>query len=92
MACVRADEFSVAEFFDRSEHALENGFVSEVEHLRWGPYWRNGSLVHFSATPPRLGAGILAGQHTTQLMRELGYQPDEIESLYGERIVASEPV
>jgi crotonobetainyl-CoA:carnitine CoA-transferase CaiB-like acyl-CoA transferase len=92
VACVRADEGMPAEVFDRSEHMRENGFVTEVEHLRFGPHWRTGALVNFSETPARPGAGVLAGQHTRPILRELGYANAEIEDLYARRVVASEPV
>jgi len=92
VGCVRADAATVGEFFDTSDHVLENGFIAEVEHLRWGSYWRHGPLVQLSATPSRAGAGILAGQHTRQLLREFGYSPEETEVLFADRVVASEPV
>jgi crotonobetainyl-CoA:carnitine CoA-transferase CaiB-like acyl-CoA transferase len=92
IACVRADAATAGQFFDTSEHVMANGFVAEAEHLRWGPYWRHGSLVQFSETPARAGSGILAGQHTRQLLREIGYEPEAVEALYADRVVASEPV
>jgi crotonobetainyl-CoA:carnitine CoA-transferase CaiB-like acyl-CoA transferase len=92
VACVRADEHIPAEFFDRSPHMRENGFVAEVEHLRFGTHWRSGPLVNFSSTPARPGAGVLAGQHTRPLLRELGYKAEEIDDLYARRVVASEAV
>lgn len=92
VACVRADEHTPPEFFDRSPHMRENGFVVEAEHLRWGAHWRTGPLVRLSSTPARPGAGVLAGQHTRQLLRELGYAAPEIDDLYARRVVASEPV
>ena len=92
VACVRADAATAGEFFDTSEHVMANGFVAEAEHLRWGPYWRHGSLVQFSETPARAGSGILAGQHSRQLLREIGRPPEEVEQLFAERVVASEPV
>ena len=48
--------------------------------------------VNFSETPSRPGAGVLAGQHTRPILRELGYTNVEIEELYARRVVASEPV
>ena len=94
VACVRADEGLPAEVFDRDTtgHFRENEFVTEVEHLRFGPHWRTGALVNFSETPSRPGAGVLAGQHTRPILRELGYTNVEIEELYARRVVASEPV
>lgn len=90
VACVRADEAHPAQYFDRSEHMLENGFVVEADHLRWGRHWRAGPLTTFSATPTSPGAGVLAGQHTRQLLRELEFGPDEIEAMYAAGSVATE--
>ncbi len=90
IGCVRADRMTTGEFWDRDEHALRAGFVREAEHLRWGPYWRHGPLVTFSDTPERAGAGVLAGQHTLQLLREHGYSPDEIAVFRATDVVRSE--
>jgi crotonobetainyl-CoA:carnitine CoA-transferase CaiB-like acyl-CoA transferase len=80
LGCVRADQDTAA-FWDGDEHAWQNGFVREADHLQWGSYWRHGPTVSFSATPGRYGAGVLAGQHSAQLLRELGYTADEITAL-----------
>ena len=90
VACVRADEFHPAQYFDRSDQMLQNGFVVEADHLRWGRHWRAGPLTTFSATPTSPGAGVLAGQHTRQLLRELEFSPDEIEAMYAAGAVATE--
>ncbi|MGI8554365.1 MAG: CaiB/BaiF CoA transferase family protein [Dehalococcoidia bacterium] len=81
LGCVRADRDTPGSFWDRDEHVYQNGFVREAEHLRWGPYWRHGPLVSLSETPGRYGAGVLGGQHTRQLLRELGYSGEEITAL-----------
>jgi crotonobetainyl-CoA:carnitine CoA-transferase CaiB-like acyl-CoA transferase len=91
LGCVRADADTPAGFWDADDHALCNGFVREAEHLRWGAYWRHGPLVALRATPGRYGAGVVAGQHTRQLLRELGYGAEAISALYASRVVASEP-
>ena len=90
VACVRADAAHPAQFFDRSQHMVENGFVVEADHLRWGRHWRAGPLTRLSATPPSTGTGVLAGQHTRQILRELDFAADEIEGMFGSGIVASE--
>jgi hypothetical protein len=77
-------------FWDSDPHVLANGFAREVEHPRWGPHWRHGPLVTFSDTPERLGAGVLASQHTNQLLRKLGYTMKEIIALRAAGAVRSE--
>lgn len=77
-------------FWDRDEHVRQGGFVRETDHLRWGTYWRHGPLVTFSATPERAGPGVLAGQHTRQLPRELGYAAEAIAALHAAGVIARE--
>lgn len=80
VACVRADgRVNPGDFFESDPHAWENGMIQETDHIRFGTYWRNGGLVHFSEMPGRFGPAVLAGQHTRQIMRELGYSNEEIE-------------
>ncbi len=90
VGCVRADASTAGAFWDADPHVLENGFIREAEHLRWGPYWRHGPLVTLSETPERAGAGVLAGQQTAQLLREFGYSADEIAALRAAGVVRAE--
>ncbi|MCB9482519.1 MAG: CoA transferase [Dehalococcoidia bacterium] len=90
VACVRADAAHPAQFFDRSQHMVENGFVVEADHLRWGRHWRAGPLTRLSTTTPSTGAGVLAGQHTRQILRELEFEAQEIDGMFGSGVVASE--
>ena len=91
---MRADEYANAgQFFLNSEHVRANDFAPVVEHRVLGTYQRWGPLVTFSRTPGRYGPGVLAGQHTDELLREVGYDADQIADLRGRAIVWSdEPV
>ena len=59
----------------------QNGFTTEVEHVRLGSFWRHSPVLGFSKTPGKVGSGILRGQHTMPIMKELGYSEAEVHAL-----------
>ena len=91
VGCVNAGGYPDAgSFFLEDPHVGENGWLPEVQHSLWGPYRRWGPRFNFSETPPRLGPGVIAGEHTDPLLRELGYEEPEVEALRAAGIVWSE--
>lgn len=88
LACVRADRHTPGSFWDSDKHVRQNGFTREAEHPHWGRYQRHGPVVSFRETPGWYGPGILAGQHTDQLLRELGYSSAEINDLRAAGVVS----
>ncbi len=90
VACVQAAQHTMGSFFEDSQHAWDNQFTRETDHLRFGTYWRHSGMAHFSLTPGRYGPGVLAGQHTRTLLRELGYKNDDILDLKTRGVVGWE--
>jgi crotonobetainyl-CoA:carnitine CoA-transferase CaiB-like acyl-CoA transferase len=66
---------------------LESGLTFRVEDPTFGPVVRHGIPVEMSATPGRVAAACLTGQHTDSILAELGYGPDQIADLKARRVV-----
>ena len=68
----------VEELFDHPQ-ALQNNMVVDVPHRDLGTVRLAGPLVTFSDTPLRAGPLPALGEHTDEVLSELGYQPHQIE-------------
>jgi crotonobetainyl-CoA:carnitine CoA-transferase CaiB-like acyl-CoA transferase len=67
---------------------LANGWVASYEHPVWGHLEQPGPFVHLASTPGRIDAGPpLIGQHTDEILDELGYTTDEVGALRERGIV-----
>ncbi len=77
-------------FFD--EENLETERVVEYEHPLTGKMREVGRSIRFSETPgPVLRPFPGFGEHTKEILVELGYAEDEIDTLQKENIVAWDP-
>jgi crotonobetainyl-CoA:carnitine CoA-transferase CaiB-like acyl-CoA transferase len=91
VACVRAD-IDIATFLEEHPQASANRMAVEVESPRFGKYLRHGAIIDFSKAPARLGHGPYPGEHTVQVMQELGYSDTQIQELRARRIIYWEEV
>ncbi len=58
------------------------GLVADYEHPTYGRFRQFGELVHLSDTPGRIaGPPPLLGQHSHEVLSDLGYSDAEIQSL-----------
>jgi formyl-CoA transferase len=65
------------------------GTVVEVPHKTRGSYWTVGCPMKFSAFTPEIKSAPLLGEHTDEVLRELGYSKDEIIKLHEKKAVGS---
>ena len=74
-----------------NDENLGLGLVVEYKHPQFGRMRQAGPLVRFSETPGRVaGPPPIPGQHTTEVLKELGYDGGTITSLL-ERGVIRQP-
>jgi crotonobetainyl-CoA:carnitine CoA-transferase CaiB-like acyl-CoA transferase len=66
----------------------EAGHLCEVEHPSFGRHRRLGPLAELSLTPARGRAACVLGEHTESVLRELGYDPAQIEALEAGGVIA----
>ena len=71
---------------------LENNFVTSVEHSLMGPVRMAGPMIQMSQTPlaPQ-GASPTLGQHTDDVLRELGYDDERIAALREAGVLGTPP-
>jgi len=91
IACVEAFQGSASEFTCTDPVLRETGLTVEVEHPLFGTIVRHGVTVQFSETPGRADAGCLIGQHTEQILGEIGYSSPEIADLKDKQVVSASP-
>ena len=87
VACVEAFAASHSEFTCTDPVLRDTGLVMEVDHPRFEKILRAGPPVALSETPGRVAAGSLIGQHTDQILGELGYSPEQVEDLKTKQVV-----
>ena len=73
-------------------HLAARGFFHELPHPTAGPVRAIGSPARLSRTPVRLRrAGPRLGEHTAELLHELGYSHAEVQALAEEGVVSTTP-
>ncbi|MEI6137535.1 MAG: CoA transferase, partial [Chloroflexota bacterium] len=91
VGCVEAnnDESSAA-FWLEDEQVKANDLAPTARHMILGEYQRWGALVSFEKNQCTLGGGVIAGEHTDELLAELGFSTESIADLRARKIVWSD--
>jgi crotonobetainyl-CoA:carnitine CoA-transferase CaiB-like acyl-CoA transferase len=82
VGCVAADAMSQFAFFYEDPQARALGVMVEADHpVFGGKYWRHAPAVRFSLTPGVAGPYCEVGEHTRQVLHELGHDATQIAAL-----------
>ena len=65
----------------------KSGTVVEVDHPKLGKYLTVGSPIKFSDVEVEITASPLLGQHTNEVLADLGYSQEEISALHDAKAV-----
>lgn len=88
VACVVVTEAPIEEVLLDNIIATTGGYTTQVVHPTWEEHPRLKPLIRLSRSETVCAAGVLCGQHTDALLRELGYGQTAIEELRSQSIVA----
>ena len=65
----------------------ETGTIVEVDHPDRGPYLTVGNPIKLSDSPTIVKRSPLLGEHTEEVLSQLGYSGEQIASLRAERVI-----
>src|SRR5690606_1461298 len=70
------------------ESLRKSGSIVEVDHPKLGKYLTVGSPIKFSDLKVEVTASPLLGEHTDQILSELGYSQDQIASMRDNKVTS----
>jgi formyl-CoA transferase len=65
----------------------ETGTIVEVDHPERGKYLTVGNPIKLSDSPTEVERSPLLGEHTDQVLAQLGYSADQIALLRAEHVI-----
>ena len=86
--CMKVAEDNIDGFYNNPQ-AIESGIIYEGHHLHYTGLKQPGVLVHFSKTPTvNNAAAAVIGQHTSEVLLEIGYTKSQINTMLHKGIIA----
>ena len=65
----------------------QTGTVVEVDHPKRGKYLTVGNPIKMSDSPSDVKRSPLLGEHTDEVLAELGYAADQIAALRADKVI-----
>lgn len=69
------------------ETLRENGTIVEVDHPTRGKYLTIGPVMKFSSFQPEVTRAPLLGEHSDEVLAELGYDADTIKDMHSKGVI-----
>jgi crotonobetainyl-CoA:carnitine CoA-transferase CaiB-like acyl-CoA transferase len=88
VGCVVAHREPPESVLQSEDFAGASDLLVEVEHPTFGEHVRLKPYIEFSRSQTVAEPGCLAGQHTDQILSELGYSAEQVADLRERKIVA----
>ncbi|MET0146676.1 MAG: CoA transferase [Ilumatobacteraceae bacterium] len=87
VGCVEVNTTSLEALLIDSPLGRDGGYVSDIVHPTFDEMVRQAPMIRFSRSSTQALPGVLAGQHTDAVLRELGYDDDAIADLRARKVV-----
>jgi crotonobetainyl-CoA:carnitine CoA-transferase CaiB-like acyl-CoA transferase len=87
VACVRVAGMTPAEVLMDNLLEVDGGLTVEVRHPLWDEHPRIKPALRFSRSETSSPGGCICGQHTDDLLRELGYSDQQLIELHQDSVV-----
>ena len=90
IGCVRADGLAPSQFWLDDEQIQSLELSKITNYPNWGDYQRHGPNVLFICGVEHLGPASTGGQHSEEILAELGFPQDQIHEFIGNDIIWKE--
>ena len=90
IGCVRADGHASPQFWLEDEQVQTINLTKNTSYPSWGNYKRHGPTALFNCGVDHLKPAPSGGEHSEEILSELGYTRDEIEEFVKNGVVWEE--